>query len=407
MAIFDHTIVIQAPPELVWAEICQAVAKQRIAIQQQCYLLLACDGNQGVAFYLFELPDNSTRLRRFVDDCELLEKSLAAAGLEILDDLAARGIFPTPTSEVDGKRELEDIQLEAEVSARAAHWTPRSAAKSGTTLSRLISPPTAPIGCPPWNPIHFVWLASIFSFAASGILAALNWRRLNRPKRTWPTLALTLGALFFLVGLFSWLVNVNTLFLFSAYGFNLGLAGVLAAWQAPGYQNWAAAHGKPGFRKSGLLIPILAGITAWLSIALTYSARSWLFGIALGVPSFVIMFLLFVLPWAGLSIVLRNSVRPVIDPTDLFGNQVRGDPNAQKQYAARRAYWIIHTTMPELEKALELERKSPKSFFMRGLAYLGRGEQGKAIADIEKALSLGLSEDDQALARHILSRIKS
>lgn len=59
-----------------------------------------------------------------------------------------------------------------------------------TKISKIIAP-QRPLGKPPWKPMDFLWVAIIFSFGATAILIGLNWQRLGKPQRTWPTIILS------------------------------------------------------------------------------------------------------------------------------------------------------------------------------------------------------------------------
>jgi hypothetical protein len=52
--------------------------------------------------------------------------------------------------------------------------------------------------------MYFIGMAFLFTFAASGILAGLNWRRLGKPRQMWPTILLCV------VGLVALLAGVLT-----------------------------------------------------------------------------------------------------------------------------------------------------------------------------------------------------
>jgi hypothetical protein len=117
-----------------------------------------------------------------------------------------------------------------------------------------------PSGKPPWNPNQFIWMAFLFSFAASGILAGLNWRRLGRPGRTWPTILLSVAGL---VALLATLVPLPVsvgLSVLIAVLFNIGVGALLTYLQRPAYQEWVAAYGKLTAEESGCLIPAVVAL---------------------------------------------------------------------------------------------------------------------------------------------------
>jgi hypothetical protein len=123
--------------------------------------------------------------------------------------------------------------------------------------SQAMSPPP---GNPPWNPIYFVGLAFLFTFAASGILAGLNWRRLGKPRRMWPTILLSVvGLAALLAGVFTaitLLLASGRLVLSVGYLIiNIGLGALLTYLQQPAFNDWVATYGKPTRKASGCLIP--------------------------------------------------------------------------------------------------------------------------------------------------------
>jgi hypothetical protein len=52
-----------------------------------------------------------------------------------------------------------------------------------------------PKGKTPWNPLLLLVLSLLMVGGGAGIIAGLNWRRLNLPGRTWPTILTSLGVI--------------------------------------------------------------------------------------------------------------------------------------------------------------------------------------------------------------------
>lgn len=405
MATYDQKIIIQAPPEFVWTEVCRANEKRRIVTQRNCFYVLACDGDQGIVFSFFEQPDGSTRLRRFVDNPRRLEEGLAAKGPDALDDLAARGIFSTPISEQDGDHELEKIRADAEKAANDSQRVPRSRTLVYPEASRLTEHQAVRIDLPPWNPIYFLWLAMVFSVAASGMLAAFNWPRLGHKLRIWATLAFTLEGIIILVLILSSVKETLTFWWVFCYLLNVGMAGLLAAWQAQPYRAWVATLGKPIHKKSSMLVPLMTGFAAWLLIIMIYFTRSWSIWIAFFLPLAVPIYLRL----KGLERLIQGIDRLSAKSTDLRKKQSDGSFSGsfpQRDSQTNRPIQQANPRMNVPEKAYTSEPLNAESYLMRGLFYSSQGETGKAIVDIEKALRLGLSKGNQVFAEDELKKLK-
>jgi hypothetical protein len=130
-------------------------------------------------------------------------------------------------------------------------------------------PPTPEIPLyPPWSPSTLVVVSVLGGFAAAGILAGINWKRLGRPERWLSTCIFSVIAFIISEWLF-WFNYLTILFLELApisirkefvigAGVNLAVGALIALWQRDAYRAWVKTHGKPLIWQSGWVAPILA-----------------------------------------------------------------------------------------------------------------------------------------------------
>jgi hypothetical protein len=117
---------------------------------------------------------------------------------------------------------------------------------------------------PPFSLAGIIFTGVLMSMLGAGIMAAVNWRRLGREDRFWPTLFLSMAALVLFVFLAAWLpLPAEAIPLVVAVGFNPGFVLLLARWQRADYLAWVAANRgvRPRLTQSGCsaYITILVG----------------------------------------------------------------------------------------------------------------------------------------------------
>ncbi len=294
MALFDRTITIQAPPEMVWEEANQAARKGTIVREETQRLVVATETGMGYVYLLSPQADGSTRLRHSVGSAAAIQAALSngqdmAAALDALvrqpDSPGAMALDLLLTlvklsPDALGERQQEEIRKKAESVACRAKWTPAPVASPVSELlaapqsTEAASPVTAlaPPDKPPWNPTLFTGMALVFSFAASGILAGLNWRRLGKPQYMAPTILLSVVGFVVMVGVLMVLPLGEGAARGMGYLINIGLGGLLTYLQRAAFREWTATHGVPTAQQSGYLVPAAVGLgTLAVVIVLMFS----------------------------------------------------------------------------------------------------------------------------------------
>ena len=105
----------------------------------------------------------------------------------------------------------------------------------------------------PWGRGTLLIVALCAGFAASGILAGINWRRMGKPGLVWPTIAVSIVA-FILFGLFLGETTRNS----SAHVVSLSVAWGLWLWQKGHHDAWERSH--PKAQRAGWQIPLITVI---------------------------------------------------------------------------------------------------------------------------------------------------
>lgn len=291
-----------------------------------------------------------------------------------------------------------------------------------------------PAGKPPWNPNDFVWLSILFSFGASGILAGLNWRRLGQSQRAWPTAIMSVVALAVVVCVAMVFPDTTILPRALVYGINIGVAMLLARWQAPAYKEWTSVYGEPTRRQSGCLLPTAIGLCitiAVFAIAISFTFvldlvsvegradRHFYQGLEyqeqgqldLAVNEYSQAIDLY--PEFAAAYVNRGNI--YLERGDFAGaienydEAIELDPVNYQAFcnrASARLYMGEYELgLHDLDEAIRLEPEQSFAYFLRGLAYADLWEDDLAVADLQLALDIGLPADYQQIAEQFLEEL--
>lgn len=291
--------------------------------------------------------------------------------------------------------------------------------------------PSSPTEKPPWNPTLFTGMAFLFSFAASGILAGINWRRLGKPERTWPTIFLSLAGMAAFLAALMLLPLSEGLANIVGYGVNIGIGALLTYLQLPLFKEWTATYGAPTTKESGYLIPIAVGILTVVVVgAIILIGPS-----ALKVGGAVNYFNRGVdyQEQGQLDLAIEEYTEAIAvnpDFADAYFNRgvayfekgdfdqaiadyskaIESNPQFADAYANRGVAYAVtgqyDQALVDLDKAIELDTDLARTHFVRGALYSDLGERDKSIADLEKALELGLEPDAQQIAEEILAELR-
>ncbi len=228
-----------------------------------------------------------------------------------------------------------------------------------------------------WNP--GTWcngLAIFFGFAAAGVLAGINWRRLGKPKWTWPTIILTIVGEVALVGLLSVLKSTTAKEI--GYLVNIGIGFGLSRLQKPAYDAWIMNNGVSATKKPGFILPIGIGIG---SIAAILAAA---FGASTVQAAAVQRHL-----DAGTAYLSQGNYDQAIAE---FNEGSKIDPTAPTSYIGRGLVYMYKSqfdqSLVNFDKAIQLDATIAVAYRDRGLVYYFEGIYDNALADMEKAIQI-------------------
>ncbi len=247
----------------------------------------------------------------------------------------------------------------------------------GSSPENPLVPKTPTTGKDPWNPT--TWcnaLAIFFGFAAAGILAGINWRRLEKPKWTWPTIILTIVGEIALVTAVSVLKSTTAKEI--GYLVNIGIGCGLSRLQKPDYDRWMSNNGMSGTKNPGFVVPIGIGIG---SIAAILAAA---FGASTVQAAAVQRHL-----DAGTAYLSQGNYDQAIAE---FNEGSKIDPTAPTSYIGRGLVYMYKSefdqSLVNFDKAIQLDGTIAVAYRDRGLVYYFEGTYDNALADMEKAIQI-------------------
>ncbi len=243
-------------------------------------------------------------------------------------------------------------------------------------------------GKEPWNP--GTWcngLAIFFGFAAAGVLAGINWRRLGKPKWTWPTIILTIVGEVALVALLSVLKSTTAKEI--GYLVNIGIGFGLSRLQKPAYDGWITNNGASETKKPGFVLPIAIGIG---SIAAIFAAA---FGASTVQAAAVQRHL-----DAGTAFLSQGNYDQAIAEFDAMS---KIDPTLPSSYIGRGLVYMYKSefdqSLASFNEAIQLDATIAVAYRDRGLVYYFEGVYDNALADMEKSIQI-----DPQVAQSYLGR---
>ncbi len=141
MALYDESIDIKAPPDMIWQEAHKIASRGRIIFEEPNRLLIATATGLGYVYLLEERADGSTRLRHVVESASNVRDLEGEQDpWDALDALASRtdttgravlGVGSSIAlggSSSLGEQAMTQIKKRAERTARMAKWTPQPVA---------------------------------------------------------------------------------------------------------------------------------------------------------------------------------------------------------------------------------------------------------------------------------------
>ena len=225
----------------------------------------------------------------------------------------------------------------------------------------------------PWGAGTLLAVASFGGFAAAGIIAGINWRRMGRQNLMWPTIVVPIVA-FIAWMLVPWPENQSL-----AEGITRPAAFALAVglwqWQGGWHRAWKMLH--PQAHRAGWQIPLLT------VIAVNAIVVGLIFGGGLGTGAAVSHFS------QGVELQEQGRFEEAIDE---YTKAIELDPNYAMAYSNRAAAYLYKgqydLVMADCNKAIELDPELAMAYNNRGAAYATKGELDQAIADFDKAIEL-------------------
>jgi len=273
----------------------------------------------------------------------------------------------------------------------------------------------------PWGWWTLLTVSFFAGFAAGGIVAGINWRRMGKQGLMWPTIIGSIVAFILFVYFLPQTVSNSTASFISV----APLTG-LWLWQKGYYRTWKDSH--PEAQRAGWQIPagtalgaivVVVAIVFTPTLMLDEATKQYNQGVDLQEegklsqaitaydeairldPQFAEAYCnraLCQYHLGNLSEALEDSNKAI----DL-------NPQIAEAYCNRAlCQYLLGNLSEALEdnnKAIELTPNDAMSYWLRGLICFDLGKTEQAIADLEKALDLGLEPLQQEIAEMALAEL--
>jgi len=227
----------------------------------------------------------------------------------------------------------------------------------------------------PWNPFWIFYLLSLFfGFMAAGIVAGINWNRLGKPERTWPTIvisAVAWGSVLYL----AMRIEIDDQVRVLAYFLVLVPAFVLSRLQRPYYLQWEESG--PATTGAGWGIPLFAGLG---SLAVTF-ALVFLPG---GTPADAIDHY-----EKGVEFFHESRWEEAVAELD---EAIRLDPEFIEAYNGRCVTLAnigrVQEALIDCDEAIRLDRQFAVAYFNRAAVYMQLDQHDRALAGYSEYIRL-------------------
>lgn len=252
------------------------------------------------------------------------------------------------------------------------------------TSVTTVSPEKSPWG---WGTIFAV--SFLAGFAAGGIIAGINWHRMGKHSLMWPTIIGSIVAFILFVFFLPETVSnsaANFISLAPAWGFWW--------WQKGYYRTWKESH--PEVQRAGWQIPL---------------------GTVLGTLVVVsaIIFAPILMPDEATkqfnqAVELQEEGK-FQQAVAAYDEAIRLNPEFADAYHNRAiCHALLHNysnAIKDANSAIEPAPRDALTHMVRGAIYAELGQTQKAIADLEKALDLGLESEKRAAVEDFLEQLKA
>ncbi len=239
----------------------------------------------------------------------------------------------------------------------------------------------------PWGWWTLLTVTIFSGFAAGGIIAGINWRRMGKQGLMWPTIIVSIVAFILFIYFMPETVGNAT-----ASSISIVPVAGLWLWQKGYYRTWKESH--PEAQRAGWQIPTataLGAIVVVVAIVLTpvlmpdEATKQFNQGVELAEEG-----------------EFQQAVAAFDEAIDL-------DPQFAEAYYNRALCQSmlgnLSEALEDANKAIELTPNDAMSYWLRGLICVDLGKTEQAIADLEKALDLGLEPLEQEIAEMALAEL--
>lgn len=262
MASLDRVVHVHAPAAVVWETLNKLPNAGSIHTIKNKGLFIEQSGNKTAIYFVYRRPDGSTRLRHLMTNA----KDVFSLLLNAPDTPAALATLPGNISEEEVQ--AAEMHLREIVQTAEAEALPFKPAEVVITAEKRA----------PFSRHHILLAAALFSILCSGMMTAVNWRRLGKPQRYLAALlfsGIALIAETALLTMFALMWDQITQYIALALG-NVVLTIPLMVWQQPEYDAWVDQHGgHPSLSQAGYggcIIIILASTLLGVFLLATLSA---------------------------------------------------------------------------------------------------------------------------------------
>jgi hypothetical protein len=178
MALFDQTIIIQAPPYIVWQQASSSIKERQVIRIKYEQGVILTQNNLGYIFWAESDDGVSTRLRLVLDVASRVESAVAertdipaAIDALLLQPEDPAGVFSNNNLSADsiGKQVLYDLQTQAEQWALSIPKAPESTQLKPLENNDTISHPEADLEIEPSKTAVVLNIAVIVSLILQGL----------------------------------------------------------------------------------------------------------------------------------------------------------------------------------------------------------------------------------------------
>jgi tetratricopeptide (TPR) repeat protein len=172
-----------------------------------------------------------------------------------------------------------------------------------------------------------------------------------------------------------------------AYVINIAITVFLIVLQMPTYKQWVTDHGRPTRKETGVLIPLVVGVSTTVAIVL------FVFLIAFAAAPLLPMNRAITHYSRGVEYGNHNQMDLAIRE---YTRAIALDPQLSQAYSNRGNTYLLlgnfDQAITDCDEAIALRPDDGVAYFTRGIAYSARGQANEALSDLTKAIELHTNE---------------